>query len=103
MLKLVFFVPESHCEHVKSAVFAAGAGRQGAYQHCSWQTLGQGQFMPLSGSQPFIGETGSLSRVSEYRVEVLCDDTSIDEVLKALKQAHPYEEPAYDVLPLLDY
>jgi hypothetical protein len=99
--KLVFFVPETHLEPVKSAVFAAGAGRIGDYDSCAWQTLGQGQFRPLPGSQPFIGQSGELERVAEYRVELVCADEHIKQAVKALRSAHPYEEPAFDVYPLL--
>lgn len=102
MYKLVFFVPEDHTETVKSAVFATGAGKIGDYDSCAWQTLGQGQFRPLRGSDPFIGEQGTLEKVNEYRVELVCQDHLIHAALEALRQAHPYEEPAYDVWPLTD-
>ncbi len=102
MHKLVFFVPESHLEVVKSAVFAAGAGRIGNYDSCCWQTLGQGQFRPLPNSTPFIGQLDELAQVSEYRVEMVCADEYIAAVVAALRQAHPYEEPAFDVWRLTD-
>jgi len=102
MYKLAFFVPESHLEAVKQAVFATGAGRIGNYDCCAWQTLGQGQFRPLPGSQPFIGEQGEVETVSEYRVELVCEDGLIRQAVKALIDAHPYEEPAYDVWVLAD-
>ena len=97
MYKLVFFVPASHLEAVKSAVFAAGAGQQGEYEHCCWQTLGYGQFKPSAAATPFIGEAGRLETVPEYRVETLCEPAAIRDMLRALKRAHPYEEPAFDV------
>ena len=68
MYKLCFFVPDAHVEAVKQAVFATGAGRIGNYEACCWQVLGQGQFRPLSGSQPFIGETGVVQQVAEWKV-----------------------------------
>ncbi len=102
MYKLVFFVPASHLEAVKDAVFAAGAGRQGDYQHCCWQTLGYGQFKPGEGAQPFIGERGKLEVVPEYRVEMLCGESALKNVLHALKRAHPYEEPAFDVTEIVN-
>lgn len=102
MHKLVFFVPESHVEAVKAAVFDAGAGRMGDYDSCAWQTLGEGQFRPLPGSAPFIGKVNQLERVAEYRVEVVCADNVIGEVLAALRKAHPYEEPAFDLWRLVD-
>jgi hypothetical protein len=102
MYKLVFFVPESHLDVVKSAVFAVGAGRIGNYDYCAWQTLGQGQFRPLAGSQPFIGHEGGLEQVAVYRVEMVCDDEFIAAALAALRNAHPYEEPAFDIWRLAD-
>ncbi|VVP72431.1 GTP cyclohydrolase 1 type 2 [Pseudomonas fluorescens] len=97
MYKLSFFVPDSHVEVVKSAVFAAGGGRIGAYDHCSWQVLGQGQFRPLDGSQPFIGEVGQVEKVEEWKVELVVADELIVAVVAALKLSHPYETPAYEV------
>lgn len=97
MYKLVIFIPATHLEPVKQALFDAGAGRLGDYDRCAWQTLGQGQFRPLKGSNPFIGEQGEMEQVSEYRVEMVCDDEHVDAVLVALRSAHPYEEPAFDL------
>lgn len=102
MYKLCFYVPESHLEAVKQAVFDSGAGRMGDYEHCCWQVLGQGQFRPGSGANPFIGEAGRLEQVAEYRVEMVCEDEAIQQAVAALRQAHPYEEPAFDVWPLLE-
>jgi hypothetical protein len=103
MYKLCFFVPPSHVEQVKLAVFAAGAGRIGAYDSCSWQVLGQGQFRPLDGSQPFIGQTGEIEQVAEWKVELVVADDLIAEAVAALKQSHPYETPAYEVWKLADF
>jgi hypothetical protein len=97
MYKLVFFVPESHKEMVKQAVFAKGAGRYDSYDCCSWETLGNGQFKPLSGSQPFIGEQDKIEIVAEFRVEMICAAENIKTVLQALIDSHPYETPAYEV------
>ncbi|WP_054073054.1 MULTISPECIES: YqfO family protein [Pseudomonas syringae group genomosp. 2] len=97
MYKLAFFVPPSHVDEVKSAVFAAGAGRIGAYDHCSWQVLGQGQFRPLNGSQPFVGQSGVVESVEEWKVELVVADDLIQQAVLALKQSHPYETPAYEV------
>lgn len=98
MYKLSFYVPESHVEQVKQAVFAAGAGRIGDYDCCCWQVLGQGQFRPLEGSQPFIGDHGEVEQVAEYRVEMLCASAHAKAVIQALLHAHPYEEPAWDLV-----
>ena len=103
MYKLAFFVPASHVDVVKAAVFAAGGGRIGDYDHCAWQTLGQGQFRPLDGSQPFLGQTGQVEVVEEWKVELVVADDLIVQVVAALRQSHPYETPAYEVWRLLDY
>ncbi|MDR2315905.1 MAG: NGG1p interacting factor NIF3 [Pseudomonas sp.] len=103
MYKLAFFVPASHVEVVKAAVFAAGGGRIGDYDHCAWQTLGQGQFRPLDGSQPFLGQAGQVEVVEEWKVELVVADDLIAQVVAALKQSHPYETPAYEVLRLAEF
>lgn len=101
MLKLTFFVPEEHAEGVKQAVFDAGAGRIGDYEHCAWQCLGTGQFRPMQGANPFLGKVGDLETAPELRVEMVCEDQYIEAVVAALKAAHPFEEPAYDVIKVL--
>lgn len=100
MYKLCYFVPESHLEQTKQALFDAGAGRIGDYDSCAWQCGGEGQFRPLAGSDPFLGSQGELERVREFKVELVCSDELIKPALDALKQAHPYEEPAYEVYRL---
>ena len=100
MYKLCVYIPETHLEPVKQAIFAAGAGRIGDYDRCCWQVLGAGQFRPLDGSQPFIGQKGQLEQVAEYRVETVCADAVVDDVLAAIRAAHPYEEPAFDLWQL---
>jgi hypothetical protein len=97
---LVFYVPETHAESVKEAVFAAGAGRIGDYEACSFETPGTGQFRPLAGSTPFIGSEGDLERVPELRVELTCADHLLAAAVEALRTAHPYEEPAYHHWPV---
>jgi hypothetical protein len=101
--KLAFFVPSSHVDVVKAAVFAAGGGRIGDYDHCAWQTLGHGQFRPLDGSQPFLGQTGQVEVVEEWKVELVVADDLIAQVVAALRQSHPYETPAYEVWRLADF
>lgn len=94
---IIFYVPVDACDAVKQAVFAAGAGAIGDYDYCSWQVLGQGQFRPLLGSNPVIGEHEKLTRVDEYRVEMVCAEDCLKDAIKSMKQAHPYEEVAYYV------
>lgn len=101
MYKLCFYVPENATEIVKQALFEAGAGRIGNYDQCSWQTLGRGQFRPLAGSHPSVGDQGQLETLAEYKVEMVCGDDVIKQVIRALKTSHPYEEPAFDVSKLV--
>ena len=102
LLKLTVYVPAGHLDAVKDAIFAAGAGRVGAYDRCSWQVLGEGQFRALPGAQPFIGMVGSLEQVAEYRVETVLPRAALAAVVTALKMAHPYETPAFDLTELLN-
>ncbi|WP_415355406.1 NGG1p interacting factor NIF3 [Halioglobus sp. Uisw_031] len=100
MYKLCFYVPESHVEQVKAAVFAVGGGRIGTYDRCCWQVLGEGEFRPLQGSSPFLGQQGERKTVAEYRVELVCEAECIRAAVAALLDAHPYEQPAWDVVVL---
>lgn len=103
MYKICFFVPAAQAEAVKQAVFATGAGRIGQYESCCWQTMGSGQFRPLAGSQPFLGQQGQLEQVDELKVELVADDSVVQQAINALKQSHPYEQPAYEVYKLEDF
>jgi hypothetical protein len=99
--KLVVFVPPDALEAVRDAVFAAGAGRIGEYERCSWYTEGTGTFYGGESTEPTVGEKGREERVPELRLETVFPDERADEVIAALRAAHPYEEPAFDVYPLL--
>jgi len=102
----MFFVhvPESHVEAVKTAMFAAGAGRLGNYSCCSWQVKGEGQFCPEAGSNAYIGKVGIVEKVVEYKVTTVCVDAAVVKaVITAMKKAHPYEMPAYGVVKLEDF
>jgi len=103
MYKICVFVPETAVDQVKQSMFAAGAGKIGDYDSCCWQTLGQGQFRPLEDSTPFIGEQNRIETVAEYRIEMVCADELIKDAVAAMKNSHPYEEPAYDVWKLEDF
>ena len=102
MYRINVYIPSTHLDVVKLAMFAAGAGRIGLYDQCCWQVKGQGQFRPLEGNQAFVGETNQLEKVSEYKVEMVCEADAIRAVLDQMKASHPYEEPAYDVYRLID-
>jgi hypothetical protein len=101
MYKLTFYVPASHLEPVKTALFEIGAGRFKRYDQCCWQILGEGQFRPLQGSQPFLGQTDRLEKTAEYKVEMVCEEHLIKAALQALLNTHPYEEPAYEIYKML--
>ena len=100
MQKLAVFVPETHVEQVAQAVFEAGAGQLGNYCDCAFQAAGTGTFRPLSGAHPFIGQVDKVERVPEVRLETIMPADGTERVIAALKAAHPYEEPAYDVYAL---
>ena len=99
--KLVVFVPADALDDVRDAVFAVGAGRIGAYERCSWYTEGTGTFLGCEGTDPTVGEPGREERVPELRLETVFPAERHEEVVAALRRAHPYEEPAFDVYPLL--
>lgn len=95
--KLVTFVPEKDVERVSAALFAAGAGRIGNYSSCSFRTTGTGTFLGEEGSNPTIGSPGRLERVEEMRLETVVPISAVEAVIRALRQSHPYEEPAFDL------
>ena len=98
--KVVTFVPEADLEKVASALFAAGAGRIGEYEQCSYRVRGQGTFFGTEGANPRVGQRGRLEFVDEVRIEVVAPNARLPEVIAALRASHPYEEPAFDIYPL---
>ena len=103
MLQITFYVPVEHAEKVKESLFEAGAGKLGNYEKCSFETKGIGQFLPLAGSTPFLGKKGVVERVTELKVEMICENHSIDAAILALKSSHPYETPAFFVTEIVRY
>ena len=99
--KLVVFIPREALDSVRDALFSAGAGRIGDYERCSWYTAGTDTFKGGAGTTPALGESGREERVSELRLETVFPEERHEDVLSALRAAHPYEEPAFDVYPLL--
>jgi len=97
---LFVYVPLNDAEKLKLALFNAGAGKYEHYDQCCWEVRGIGQFRPLTGSNPFIGAQNTLEKVEEVKIEMICEDEKIKDVLKALKENHPYEEPAYGVIEI---
>ena len=102
MIKLIYYVPDSHLELTKYAVFQAGAGGIGNYEHCAWQVLGIGQFKPINGAKPFMGEIDMLEQTPEWRVETIVSEDKVRQVAQALKASHPYEEPAFEFIQMID-
>jgi hypothetical protein len=100
--KLVWFVPEEALERTRQAVFAAGAGRIGEYERCSWYALGEGTFLGGAQTDPAIGERGYEERFAEYRVETVVPADRARQTVEALRSAHPYEEVAFDLYPLAE-
>ncbi len=101
MYLVSFYVPDSHLETVKKALFQKGAGKLDNYDCCAWQTKGVGQFRPLAGSTPFTGNLGKIHLEEEYKVDLICNNDIIEEVLRELVKVHPYEKPAYHAIKIL--
>ena len=98
--RLDVYVPDSHVEAVKSAVFEAGAGYFGNYDSCCWQTEGTGQFRPLEGAHPFHGEPGRVEHVKEWKLEFVVEEAALEAVLSAIRRSHPYETPSFQYWPV---
>lgn len=94
-LLLTIYVPESHAEQVKTEIFKTGAGKIGNYANCCWQTTGQGQFMALENSKPFVGQNNKLHIETELKIECIVPKNIKEKVVEAIKFSHPYETPAY--------
>jgi len=103
MYKLNYYVPVDAKEKTKEALFNIGVGRFDNYQNCSWETLGKGQFKPVANANPAIGKLDTLEVLDEYKIEMICKDFLIKLAVKTLKDAHPYEEVAYEVFKMEDF
>ena len=101
-VKIAVYVDSDHADDVRKALSGSGAGRFNKYDNCSFSVKGTGRFRPLEGSNPAIGEVGKVEEVEEERIETICLSERLGEVLAAVRAAHPYEEPAIDVYPLLN-
>ncbi|MBC8321154.1 MAG: Nif3-like dinuclear metal center hexameric protein [Bacteroidetes bacterium] len=102
LLKVVTFCPHEQREKVQQAMFDAGSGNIGNYDSCSFFSSGTGTFRALEGSNPFVGKHNTLHKEEEYRIESIVPKYRINNVITAMLQAHPYEEPAYDIYPLIN-
>ncbi len=101
-MKLIFFVPESHKEKVKKALFKIGAGKIGNYDWCSFEIEGEGQFRPLKEADPYIGEIEKLEKVREFKVEMVMNSNLRERARDVLLKSHPYETPAYEFYAILE-
>lgn len=99
-LKIFIYTPITHADAVREALAQAGAGRMGHYDSCSFSVRGVGRFRGLEGSNPTIGQPGTIEAVEEERIETICEESRLKAVLEAVRAVHPYEEPAIDVFAL---
>ena len=102
LYKLTVFVPVESGDTVKKSMFDAGAARIGNYDCCSFETLGKGQFRPLENSNPYLGTKNKIEKVEELRIEMVCKESFLLNVIDEMKKAHPYEEVAYDIIKLFN-
>lgn len=100
LFKIVVFVPRGHEDKVRAGLSKGGAGFIGNYSNCTFQVDGTGTFKPEDGTNPYIGEQGQLEKVAEYRLETIVPEKKLRSAINAMIKAHPYEEVAYDVIPL---
>lgn len=101
-VKIITFVPAKDADVVRKALGDAGAGALGDYRYASWSVMGKGRFTPVAGADPHIGEVGKPQEVREERIEVIVERSKAKVVVAALRKAHPYEEPAFDIIAILD-
>jgi hypothetical protein len=101
-VKIVTFVPNENADEVREALGKAGAGTLGEYSSCSFSSAGIGRFKPSEKANPHIGEKGEVNTVMEHRIEVTCDRKDAKAVVTVLKNAHPYEEVAFDIYELIE-
>lgn len=101
LIKLVVFVPEKNANDVRQALGKAGAGKIGEYSFCSFSIKGVGRFISGSNADPHIGSSGKLEAVNEERIEVACDKSQVSDIIKVIKDVHPYEGVVIDIYPML--
>lgn len=101
-VKIVTFVPTENADDVRHAMGNAGAGIIGEYSYCSFSSDGTGRFIPSTNAHPHIGKANEAEEVHEERVEVVCEREDAKKILNAIRKAHPYEEVAFDIYPLID-
>lgn len=98
--KIQVFVPKNHAEAVRLAIGETHADKIGNYDYCCSVTESVGYFRPLPGSNPTIGKIGRIEKVDEVKIEFMCEKSKVKEVITAIKKTHPYEEIAFDIIPM---
>ena len=101
LVKIVVTVPEADADRVRKAIGNADGGKIGNYTHCSFSVKGIGRFLPTEGAKPAIGEVGRPEEVVEERIEITCEREKVANIVQAIKENHPYEEPVIDIYPML--
>ena len=99
-LKIIVYVPVSHADRLRKAIGQSGGGKIGDYSFCSFSTKGIGRFLPMKGARPAVGRVGKIQKVHEERIEFVCAAQHIQQVIAAIRKAHPYEEPAIETWPI---
>lgn len=101
LVKIVVFVPEENADDIREALGKAGAGEIGEYSYCSFSIKGVGRFKPSKNAEPHIGSANKLETVNEERIEVACEKDQAADIIKVIKQVHPYEEVVIDIYTML--
>ena len=103
VLKIQVYCPKESADDIRLAIGKAGGGVIGNYTYCSFLSDGHGYFLPMEGSNPAIGKHGEIEKVAEVKIEFVCEQDKVKDVIEAIKKAHPYEEVPIDIFQLLDY
>src|SRR3989344_9103063 len=101
LFKIVVFVPEDYADTIRKVMGKTGAGQLGNYNNCSFSVKGIGRYKPLEGAKPMKGKIGNIEESEEERIGTICPKEKVKMVIDAIKKAHPYEEVALDVYPVL--
>lgn len=101
-VKIAVYVPADHGDKIREALNEVGCGHVGNYDFCSFTVKGTGRFRGLKGANPYVGKVGRIESVEEERIETICPSEKLEEVMAAIREVHPYEEPAVDIYPLLN-
>jgi hypothetical protein len=102
-VKLEIFIPQEYSLKLRDELAKIGVGRLGNYDHCVALTLVQGYFRPLPGAEPFEGELGKITEITEHKLEVNCERALVNEAIKVIRSVHPYEEPLVNIIPLANH